>query len=371
MATRIQLRGDIAANWITANPILAEREMAIETDTNLIKIGDGVTVWELLPYTLIETISYQVDSATFPINPNVGDWLFVTDTGNNAGDILEKWIFDGNIWKEVQQLNHETISYQPNSATFPIDPINGDWLFVTDTGNNTGIIQEKWIFDGSIWKQTSTGEHWDDYTPITRSVSTQHSIIGGGNLAHDRLLSLVNDVASPGANKVYGTDAGGNRGWKDDPAGGGGGPAPTITHMVNSIPDIQNNTNGNWVPIKLFELGQLSNLKGFAFDLKMRRDNNNVGIQVYITKSDGTGRIDIFNDTIFNDSYIPIVRSLIPVFSNVISIPPVTALSDLVPASSTITPTYDIYATYRFWVAVNSYWGGSVVFRSIHVQLFH
>lgn len=36
-------------------------------------------------------------------------------------------------------------------------------------------------------------------------------------------LKLSGDVASPGNNKVYGTDGSGVKGWKADPAGGGGG----------------------------------------------------------------------------------------------------------------------------------------------------
>ncbi len=60
MATKIQLRGDTAANWTSANPVLAEREMAIETDTDLYKIGDGVTMWNSLPYKALR----QIDEAT-------------------------------------------------------------------------------------------------------------------------------------------------------------------------------------------------------------------------------------------------------------------------------------------------------------------
>jgi len=37
-------------------------------------------------------------------------------------------------------------------------------------------------------------------------------------------LQLVGDEASPGNNKVYGTDAAGAKGWKDDPAGGSTAP---------------------------------------------------------------------------------------------------------------------------------------------------
>jgi len=50
MASKIQLRGDTAANWTLANPVLAAREVGIETDTNQIKVGNGVTTWSSLPY---------------------------------------------------------------------------------------------------------------------------------------------------------------------------------------------------------------------------------------------------------------------------------------------------------------------------------
>ena len=50
MATKIQIRRDTAANWSAANPILSSGEPALETDTNKIKYGDGITTWEHLQY---------------------------------------------------------------------------------------------------------------------------------------------------------------------------------------------------------------------------------------------------------------------------------------------------------------------------------
>jgi hypothetical protein len=50
MAVKIQLRGDTAANWAVANPILAEREIVLETDTDQFKIGNGVDSYGSLPY---------------------------------------------------------------------------------------------------------------------------------------------------------------------------------------------------------------------------------------------------------------------------------------------------------------------------------
>ena len=50
MAIKLQIRGDLAAEWTLLNPILAEREMAFEIDTRRAKLGDGTTPWNSLPY---------------------------------------------------------------------------------------------------------------------------------------------------------------------------------------------------------------------------------------------------------------------------------------------------------------------------------
>jgi len=47
---RVRPRGDTAANWTAANPILASRELGIETDTRRFKVGDGTSSWTALPY---------------------------------------------------------------------------------------------------------------------------------------------------------------------------------------------------------------------------------------------------------------------------------------------------------------------------------
>jgi hypothetical protein len=50
MAATIQIRGDTAAAWTSANPVLADRELGLEKDTGLLKLGDGVTAWNALGY---------------------------------------------------------------------------------------------------------------------------------------------------------------------------------------------------------------------------------------------------------------------------------------------------------------------------------
>jgi hypothetical protein len=59
--------------------------------------------------------------------------------------------------------------------------------------------------------------------PTTRLVDTTNSLTGGGDLSADRTIQLLNDTPAPGPLKVYGTDAGGARGWQAAGGGGSGG----------------------------------------------------------------------------------------------------------------------------------------------------
>jgi hypothetical protein len=72
----IQIRGGTASAWTTANPVLAAREIALETDTRKLKFGDGTTAWNALAYgftggggggawgTITGTLSDQTDLQT-------------------------------------------------------------------------------------------------------------------------------------------------------------------------------------------------------------------------------------------------------------------------------------------------------------------
>jgi hypothetical protein len=47
---QIKLRRSTAAQWTAGNPVLGEGEMGIEKDTSLFKVGNGITLWNDLPY---------------------------------------------------------------------------------------------------------------------------------------------------------------------------------------------------------------------------------------------------------------------------------------------------------------------------------
>ena len=65
MAVQIQFRRGTASEWTTADPTLAAGELAIETDTDFYKIGDGSTAWTSLGYSSLPSGTAPLASPTF------------------------------------------------------------------------------------------------------------------------------------------------------------------------------------------------------------------------------------------------------------------------------------------------------------------
>lgn len=78
--TRIQLRRDTAANFTSGNPVLAQGEPALETDTRKWKIGNGSSTWNALGYMPAGTIT----SVAGQTGPSVS--LTKTDVGLGNAD---------------------------------------------------------------------------------------------------------------------------------------------------------------------------------------------------------------------------------------------------------------------------------------------
>jgi len=50
MSTAIKLRGDSTVNWTSNNPVLLDREIAVDTTLNRFKIGNGTSTWSQLNF---------------------------------------------------------------------------------------------------------------------------------------------------------------------------------------------------------------------------------------------------------------------------------------------------------------------------------
>ena len=91
MADIIQIRRDTSDNWTSVNPILAQGEIGLETDTRLTKAGNGITAWNSLSYTDAYTVNgfNASDTATAGklLALNSGSKLPASITGDAASVI--------------------------------------------------------------------------------------------------------------------------------------------------------------------------------------------------------------------------------------------------------------------------------------------
>lgn len=79
---RFVVKRDLAANFTAANTLLLQGEFGLETDTNMLKMGDGSTPWNSLAYWLPPQLSKALDTAF----------------GNAQGSILYR---DAAAWKAL------------------------------------------------------------------------------------------------------------------------------------------------------------------------------------------------------------------------------------------------------------------------------
>ena len=70
----IRVRHDDSTQWAQVNPVLAYGELGAESDTGVIKVGDGVTPWSDLPHSLPVVVLNPGDPV--PANTPVGALIF-------------------------------------------------------------------------------------------------------------------------------------------------------------------------------------------------------------------------------------------------------------------------------------------------------
>jgi len=118
---QLAFRGDTLARWTAFNPVLADREFVLETDTNQFKVGDGVSNYLDLAYGGIvgPTGSQGVSLNVLGSVPTVGD---LPATGNTANDayIVQA---DGElyVWNESWSSVGEIVG--PTGPTGPTGPV--------------------------------------------------------------------------------------------------------------------------------------------------------------------------------------------------------------------------------------------------------
>jgi hypothetical protein len=142
MAQKIQFRRGTAAEWTSANPILAEGELGVEIDTQLYKIGNGIDTWVdlyyggLNPELGIVTFEAQVSEPSAAV-AGTGK-LYAKSMG---GRILPKFIGPAGIDTSLQPsfFGNGIQMYLPGASTAP-NVIGGPALTAVGTLSHPTLV---------------------------------------------------------------------------------------------------------------------------------------------------------------------------------------------------------------------------------------
>jgi hypothetical protein len=98
--SRIIIRNDTAANWSSSNPVLLKGELGIETDTGVVKYGDGVATWDNAltinaSSVVVKTIAPTASDSDYKLGTL---WL---DTTNNKAYLIYSNISQNAVWKQL------------------------------------------------------------------------------------------------------------------------------------------------------------------------------------------------------------------------------------------------------------------------------
>ena len=98
LLTQILLRNDVEANWLSANPILGKGEIAISSDKNQFKIGDGSSQWSALSYfegalnTRVADLETHKTSYEAKVNALETEVGMGAENGKTRIDVLEETV---------------------------------------------------------------------------------------------------------------------------------------------------------------------------------------------------------------------------------------------------------------------------------------
>lgn len=164
----ILIRSALKANWTTRNPILQQGEYGLESDTLLIKIGDGVRDWQHLPYLnkldskyfekISEdgtvTFSDEFENLIATLEAAAGqaiEHLTITDPPVNDTDVPNKKYVDDAI-AAAGHLKREIVQTLPSAST--ADP-NTLYMVPAQSGDH----YEEYMVINDVWDMVgSTGD---------------------------------------------------------------------------------------------------------------------------------------------------------------------------------------------------------------------
>jgi len=198
MAIEIQIRRDTAANWTSVDPILAEGEFGLETDTNQLKIGDGVLAWTALAY-------FGGGGNPFDQDLNTTDPVVFAGLTNNA---IVYPTSDGTVGQSIVTDGSGNLSFATAGNPFDQDLNTTDPVVFAGLTNNAIIYPTS---DGTAGQSIVTDgagnlSFASTANPFDQDLNTTDSVVFAG-LTNNAIIYPTSDGT---VGQVIVTDGAGN-----------------------------------------------------------------------------------------------------------------------------------------------------------------
>lgn len=199
-----QQRRDTAANWTSANPTLLAGEIGVETDTGLLKIGDGSTAWTSLDYLPLSFEGYAANGIYNPaanqvaLATNGTGRLFIDSSGNVAvSPNVESYPFtvtrnnptNGNF---IGLKNNATSGLNGTNIVFSQNTVD-NWRIGQPAGTSAFVIARSTDGTNEYFRIDSSGRLLVGTTSATHGSGATAEFAGSNS---NYIFSLTNDTAS-------------------------------------------------------------------------------------------------------------------------------------------------------------------------------
>lgn len=149
MAIQIQIRRGTSGDWTSADTVLAEGELGLETDTKKFKLGNGTSTWT--------TLSYIIDPTAVP-GGGVTALSSLTDvvlTSPSVGQVLK---YNGTNWVNGTDNTGSSLPTDQDlytTSTVAFAGVNFGGVEITNTGSYFYVKSDNVTMTNADWANTA------------------------------------------------------------------------------------------------------------------------------------------------------------------------------------------------------------------------
>lgn len=159
MAVQIQQRGDTAAAWSAANPVLAFREIGWELDTQRHKIGNGVASWNSLPYgnggsaSADPVVAVVISGGTATLDCGAGlSRNFTLALIGNATLAVSNLAGTGKVTEFELQITQDGTGGRTLALPASFKALGGSDTAISSPAHTVTILSAKTFDNGTTWR---------------------------------------------------------------------------------------------------------------------------------------------------------------------------------------------------------------------------